>query len=70
MLKTGITWTETEDLQLWDDDGCVFIKYDISEGQPMWLICDAGGEKIATAESREFAFIVARQNNLEPFSVH
>ncbi len=70
MLKTKITLTEAEDWQLWEDEHSAFIKYDVYEGKPMWLIYDAEGEKIAATESREFAFIVARQNDLEPCSVH
>ena len=30
----------------------------------------ADGERIAATDDREFAFIVAKQNDLEPYSVH
>lgn len=70
MFKNEINLTEVEELQLWNDDHSAFIKYDVYEGKPMWLIYDAEGEKIAATDSREFAFIVARQNDLDPHSVH
>ncbi len=54
----------------WNDENVAFIKQDMCEGRQMWLICDAEGEKIAATDNRDFAFIVARQNDLEPCSVH
>ncbi len=70
MLKSELNLAELEALQSWDDEHSAFIKYDIYDGKPMWLIYGADGEKIAATDSREFAFIVARQNDLEPHSVH
>jgi len=54
----------------WNDANVAFIKPDICDGRKMWLIYDAEGEKIAATDNRDFAFIVARQNDLEPCSVH
>ena len=70
MLKSELNLAELEALQSWDDEHSAFIKYDIYDGKPMWLVYGADGEKIAATDSREFAFIVARQNDLEPHSVH
>ena len=36
----------------------------------MWLIYAADGTKLATTDNRDYAFIVAKQNNLTPRSVH
>ena len=70
MQKNEFNLTEGEALQSWNDEHSAFIKYDTYEGRPMWLIYGADGEKIAATDSREFAFIVAKQNDLEPYSVH
>ena len=70
MLKKEINLAEVEDLQLWNDENSAFIKKDIYEGKPMWLIYDSAGERIAATDNRDFAFIVARQNDLVPYSVH
>lgn len=54
----------------WNDDKAAFIKYDMYEGKPMWMIYDAEGERVAATDDRDFAFIVAKQNDLTPYSVH
>ena len=58
------------DLPQWYDEKAAFVKHDIYEGRPVWMVYDADGEKIAATDDREFAFIVARQNDLVPHSVH
>ena len=58
------------ELICWNDERVAFIKKDIYEGKSMWMIYGADGLKIAATEDRDFAFIVARQNDLEPLSVH
>lgn len=59
-----------EEMFDWNDSNVAFIKHDFYEGRPMWLICGADGEKIAATDNREYAFIVAKQNDLTPCSVH
>lgn len=54
----------------WNDSNVAFIKNDIHEGKEMWLIYAADGTKIAATDDRDFAFIMAKQNDLEPKSVH
>ena len=54
----------------WNDNNSAFIKQGEYDGKPMWLICNAEGEKVAATDNRDFAFIVARQNDMEPHSVH
>lgn len=58
------------DCDEWNDDHSAFIKQGECNGKPMWFVCSADGEKIAATDNREFAFIVAKQNDLDPFSVH
>jgi len=54
----------------WGNDEVAFIKYDLYNGSPMWSIYHADGTKIAVTDSREFAFVMAKQNDLQPQSVH
>ncbi len=58
------------ELAAWNDDKAAFIKYDLYEGKPMWMIYDADGERVAATDNRDFAFIVAKQNDLIPYSAH
>lgn len=59
-----------ENLPLWDDKNAAFIKSEVQNGKNMWLICAADGTKLAATDNRDYAFIVARQNDLNPQSVH
>ena len=52
----------------WNDDNVAFIKADVKSGQ--WLICSANGTRLAATEDRDFAFVIAKQNELLPKSVH
>ena len=47
-----------------------FVKSDIKDGEAKWYIYSSDGTKIAEATSREFAFILAKQNDCAPCSVH
>ena len=70
MVKKVSDWNVAEDFQFWENEHSAFIKQDVCDGKKLWLIYDAEGERIAATDSREFAFVVARQNDLEPCSVH
>lgn len=59
-----------QEMSLWNDENVAFIKHGLYEGKYMWMIYGADGERIAATDDREFAFIVAKQNDLEPYSVH
>ncbi len=50
----------------WNDENVAFIKPDWENGKEMWSIYAADGEKIAVTDDKEFAFIVAKQNDLIP----
>lgn len=47
-----------------------FIKSDKNNNNGVWEIYGADGTKLAATDNRECAFLVARQNDLEPQSVH
>lgn len=51
-------------------DGEAYIRADLLDGENVWSIFDAEGEKLGHANSREMAMAVALQNDLTPFSVH
>ena len=54
----------------WDDENVAFIKPDMCDGHLMRGIYGAAGTKLAAADNRAFAFVMARQNDLEHKSVH
>ncbi len=68
--KTYIEILEDFDVgrNFWNDEDVAFIKSDEESGQ--WLIYSAEGVRLAATEDRDFAFIIARQNELSPKSVH
>ncbi len=70
LRKTEVCDTYTEEFCEWNDSHVAFIKNDIYEGRQMWMIYSADGTRIAATDDRDFAFIMAKQNDLEPKSVH
>ncbi|MCX4348686.1 MAG: DUF1150 family protein [Alphaproteobacteria bacterium] len=69
-LKYDIFPEAEAELSVWDDDDVAFIKNGVHDGKEMWLIYASDGTKIAATDDRDFAFIMARQNDLMPKSVH
>lgn len=67
---TQLADTQFKEMNFWDDENVAFIKQSEENGKKIWLIYAADGEKIAVTDDREFAFLVARQNDLNPQSVH
>lgn len=55
---------------MWDDESIAFVKLCVKGGKESWNIYSADGTKIAEASSREYAFIIAKQNDYLPCSVH
>ncbi|MGN1063164.1 MAG: DUF1150 family protein [Alphaproteobacteria bacterium] len=47
-----------------------YVRADCLNGEHIWSIFDAAGEKVGHANSREMAMAVAFQNDLTVFSVH
>jgi len=47
-----------------------YVKPIEAEGKPAYAICAADGTQMALAASRDLAFAVIRQNDMEPASVH
>ena len=69
-VKNDIFSEAEAELSVWDDNGVAFIKNGLHDGKEMWLIYASDGTKIAATDDRDFAFVMARQNDLMPKSVH
>ena len=50
--------------------GLAYIKPVVWQDQSVYAICAADGTQITIVSTREMAFIVARQHDLDPVSVH
>ena len=59
-----------EALLLWNDKDVAFIKSDVEDGKNLWSVYAFDGTKLASTDNRDYAFVVAKQNNLQPQSVH
>lgn len=58
------------ELRFWNDENVAFIKSGVENGKCMWSIYAADGERIAMTDNRDFAFVMAKQNDFKPQSVH
>ena len=59
-----------QDLFMWGMNNVVFIRDVPQEENPVYGVFAADGTQIAYAYSRDEAHVWARQNELEPLSVH
>lgn len=55
-----------QEFGFWNDENVAFIKPAVEGGKQIWSIYAANGEKIAVTDDKDFAFIVAKQNDLNP----
>ena len=58
------------ELGLLGKDDVAYVKRVIVDGGERYAVHAADGTQIAVLASRELAFIVIRQNDMEPASVH
>lgn len=65
-MKKNIDDVILQEFCFGNDQNLAFIKPMIEDGKEIWSIYAADGEKIAVTDNREFAFIVAKQNDLKP----
>ncbi len=68
-LATGAQMT-AQDFSMWGMNNVVFIRDVPQEENPVFGVFAADGTQIAYAHSRDEAQVWARQNELEPLSVH
>jgi len=58
------------DFAMWGLQDVAYIRSIEVEGATAWAICAADGTGVGVAPERDLAFAVARQNDLEPLSLH
>ncbi|HEY1723264.1 MAG TPA: DUF1150 family protein [Magnetospirillaceae bacterium] len=58
------------DFATWGVEDVAYIRFASIDGKKGWAIFAADGSAIGVAAERELAFAAARQNDLEPLSVH
>lgn len=50
--------------------GLAYVRPVVHQGRPAYAICSADGAQLAVAASREIAFGLVRQNDMEPVDAH
>lgn len=60
----------TQELAVLGMQNTAYVSPVEEDGKPAFAICAADGTRMAVAASRELAFAVIRQNDMEPASVH
>jgi hypothetical protein len=58
------------DLATWGVEDVAYVREAVVDGTKTWAIFAADGSAIGVAPDRDMAFAAARQNDLEPLSVH
>ena len=58
------------DFAMWGVQDVAYVRSVEVDGNKAWAICAADGTSIGVAQERDLAFAAARQNDLEPLSVH
>lgn len=54
----------------WNDEDVAFVKCDRVSNSDVWRLFAADGTELAVTDSRDLAFILARQHDFVPQSVH
>lgn len=57
-------------MYFWEDVDVAYIKNELVNNIEVWKIFSSDGLELAVADSRECAFILAKQNDFEPKSAH
>ncbi|MDD4555766.1 MAG: DUF1150 family protein [Alphaproteobacteria bacterium] len=70
MKKRTLKQGENSVLFEQNEEDVAFVKFAGKEEDNKWFVCSADGTKIAETDSREIAFILARQNDFDPCSAH
>ena len=67
LLRTKMS---ARDFAGWGLEDVAYVRSVEIDGKHAWAICAADGTGIGVAPERDLAFAAARQNDLEPLSVH
>ena len=68
--ETDIRKITPEALAMLGAPNLAYVRPVVVDGQPMFGIFAANGRQIGQSPNREGAFVVIRQNDMEPLSVH
>ena len=66
----GLKQLSARELGLLGINDVAYIKSIVEDGGPAFAVHAADGTRIAVMASRDVAFAVVRQNDMEPVSVH
>ena len=69
LINSETLGREWKDL-LWNDEDMAFVKCDRVPKSDVWRLYAADGTELAVTDSRDLAFILARQHDFVPQSVH
>lgn len=67
LLRARMT---ARDFAMWGVQDVAYVRSVEIDGTKAWAICAADGSGIGVSPERDLAFAAARQNDLEPLSVH
>ncbi|MDR1026092.1 MAG: DUF1150 domain-containing protein [Lactobacillus sp.] len=78
MLKSGVEINIDDktleeclpELSIWQDEDVAFVKKDMENGKQVWAIYSADGTRLASTDSRDFAIVMAKQNDYKVLSAH
>ena len=68
--EPGTTVMTVQDLAALGFGETAYVKSVMVEGRPAYALHAANGVPIAAVSTRDLAFILARQNDLDPVSAH
>jgi len=66
----GIRQLSARELGLLGMNDVAYIKRVVDDGTEVFAVHAADGTRIAVLANRDLAFVVVRQNDMEPVSVH
>lgn len=69
LLGSDYVCREWENM-LWNDEDMAFVKCDRVSNSDVWRLFAADGTELAVADSRDLAFILARQYDFVPQNVN
>jgi hypothetical protein len=68
--KTWLATTSAADFSHWGLDHVAYIKPETIDGERVYAIHAADGQRIGVASGREEALVGVRHNDMDPYSVH
>jgi len=69
-VRTATRTLSPEALAAWGNTDTAYVRPVVHQGEQAYSICSADGNVLAIAATREAAFGLIRQNELEPVDAH